>query len=141
MCTCPPLVGYHRVWPVTASGQCGKERPARLDVCRRGVVGRGPAAQFRKEVKLQSKGQELRGQDYWGGTSRRRGTHHRGDHRPGMHRSPSVGLETPSILAEVIAVPALDNVREAVGQTKRMGLLQFMLLVEVSDISRRRRVR
>ena len=38
----------------------------------------------------------------------------------------------------VIAVPALDNVREAVGQTKRMGLLQFMLLVEVS---RRRRVR
>ena len=60
---------------------------------------------------------------------------------PGMHRSPSVGLKTPNILAEVIAVPALDNIREAVGQTKRVGLLQFMLLVEVLDISRRRRVR
>ncbi len=61
--TCPPPVGYHRVWPVIASGQCGKEGPARLDVCRRGVIGRGPAAQYRKEVELQSKGQELRGQE------------------------------------------------------------------------------
>ena len=58
-----------------------------------------------------------------------------------MHRSQSVGLETPSILAEVIVVPALDNIREAVGQTKRMGLLQFMLFVEVLEISRRRRIR
>ena len=46
-----------------------------------------------------------------------------------MHRSPSVGQETPSILAEVIADSAFDNIREAVGQTKRVGLLQFMLLV------------
>jgi hypothetical protein len=66
MCTCPLPVGYHRVWPVTASGQCGKEEPARLNVCRRGVVGRGPVAQYRKEVELQLKGQELRGQELLG---------------------------------------------------------------------------
>ena len=58
-----------------------------------------------------------------------------------MHRSQSVGLETPSILAELIAVPALDNIREAVWQTKRVGFLQCMLLVEVLTISHRRRVR
>ena len=55
MCTCPLPVEFHRVWPVTASGQCGK-------VCRREVAGRGLAAQQRKKVELQSKGQELRGQ-------------------------------------------------------------------------------
>jgi hypothetical protein len=58
-----------------------------------------------------------------------------------MHRSPSVDQETPSILAEVIAVSAFDNIREAVGQMKRVGLLQFMLLVSVLDIPRRLRVR
>jgi hypothetical protein len=32
-----------------------------------------------------------------------------------MHRYTFVGLETPSILAEMIAVPALDNIRETIG--------------------------
>jgi len=58
-----------------------------------------------------------------------------------MQWSPLVSLETLSVLAEVIAVPALDNIREAVGQTKREGLFQFMLLVEVLNVSRRRCVR
>jgi len=57
-----------------------------------------------------------------------------------MHRSTLMGLKTPIVLAEVIAVSALDNIREAVGQTKREGLLRFMLLVEVLNITRRRRV-
>jgi len=51
-----------------------------------------------------------------------------------------MSLETPLILAEVITVPALDNIWETIGYTQREGLLQFMLLVEVLDISRRRRV-
>jgi len=76
----------------------------------------------------------------WGITSKRRGVNHRGGHRPGMQRSTSVGLETPRVLAEVVAVPALDNIREAMGQTKREGLFHFVLLIEVLDVSRRRRV-
>jgi hypothetical protein len=48
--------------------------------------------------------------------SRRRKTPRRGYHLPTcMNRSTFVGLETPSILAEVIAVPALDNIRETIG--------------------------
>jgi hypothetical protein len=95
-----------------------------------------------KKWSLDRKGQELRGhfRDYWGNTSRRRGTDHLGSHRTGMHRSTLMGLKTPIVLAEVIAVSALDNIREAVGQTKREGLLRFMLLVEVLNITRRRRV-
>ena len=57
-----------------------------------------------------------------------------------MQRSSSVGLETPSILAEMVTVPALDDIRQAVRQAKRMGLLQLVLLIEVLDITRRRRV-
>ena len=57
-----------------------------------------------------------------------------------MYRATFVGLETSSILAEMIAVPALDNIRETIGLTKRVGLLQFMLMVEVLDISHHRRV-
>jgi hypothetical protein len=51
-----------RAVPSSMPRQCGKVGPARLDVCRKGVAGRGPAAQYRKKVELQSKGQELRGQ-------------------------------------------------------------------------------
>jgi hypothetical protein len=54
----PPPVGNHRVLPGTASGRYGKEGPARLGVYRRGVVERGSAVPYRKEVGPRSQGLE-----------------------------------------------------------------------------------